>query len=355
MKGKDAKVFLEALEELEKEKGISKESLLLTVEQALLAAYKKNYGEEENVEVEIDRETGEVKIYEVKTVVPTEDLYDAAIEIGYDDALEIKKRVKIGDVIRIEVNCEEFRRNAIQNGKQIVIQKVREAERQYIFDRFKVKEHDIINGIIRRIDEKRNVFIEFDGIEAILPPNEQSPADTYRVGERLKVYLAEVEKTNKFPKIVISRKHEGLLRKLFELEIPEITSGLIEIKAVAREAGSRAKVAVYSADPNIDTVGACIGQKGLRIKNIVNELNGEKIDIVVWKESIQEFVSAVLSPAKVISVDVFEEENTARVIVDNSQLSLAIGKNGQNARLAAKLTGMRVDIKTAAANAEEVE
>ena len=347
MKSKDAKIFLEALEELEKEKGISKVSLLSTVEQALLAAYKKNYGEEENVEVEIDRETGDVKIYEVKTVVPTEDLYDAAIEISYDDALEIKKRVKIGEVIRIEVNCEEFRRNAIQNGKQIVIQKVREAEREYIYDRFKVKEHDIINGIIRRIDERKNVFIEFDGIEAILPPVEQSPADTYRVGERIKVYLAEVEKTNKFPKIVISRKHEGLLRKLFELEIPEITSGLIEIKAVAREAGSRAKVAVYSADPNIDTVGACIGQKGLRIKNIVNELNGEKIDIVVWKESIEEFVSAVLSPAKVVSVEVVEEENTARVIVDNSQLSLAIGKNGQNARLAAKLTGMRVDIKTA--------
>ena len=345
MKSKDAKIFLEALEELEKEKGI--ESLLSTVEQALLAAYKKNYGEEEDVEVEIDRETGDVKIYEVKTVVPTEDLYDAAIEISYDDALEIKKRVKIGEVIRIEVNCEEFRRNAIQNGKQIVIQKVREAEREYIYDRFKVKEHDIINGIIRRIDERKNVFIEFDGIEAILPPVEQSPADTYRVGERIKVYLAEVEKTNKFPKIVISRKHEGLLRKLFELEIPEITSGLIEIKAVAREAGSRAKVAVYSADPNIDTVGACIGQKGLRIKNIVNELNGEKIDIVVWKESVEEFVSAVLSPAKVVSVEVVEEENTARVIVDNSQLSLAIGKNGQNARLAAKLTGMRVDIKTA--------
>lgn len=347
MKSKDAKIFLEALEELEKEKGISKESLLSTVEQALLAAYKKNYGEEEDVEVEIDRETGDVKIYEVKTVVPTEDLYDAAIEISYDDALEIKKRVKIGEVIRIEVNCEEFRRNAIQNGKQIVIQKVREAEREYIYDRFKVKEHDIINGIIRRIDERKNVFIEFDGIEAILPPVEQSPADIYRVGERIKVYLAEVEKTNKFPKIVISRKHEGLLRKLFELEIPEITSGLIEIKAVAREAGSRAKVAVYSADPNIDTVGACIGQKGLRIKNIVNELNGEKIDIVVWKESVEEFVSAVLSPAKVVSVEVVEEENTARVIVDNSQLSLAIGKNGQNARLAAKLTGMRVDIKTA--------
>ena len=343
MKGKDAKIFLEALEELEKEKGISKESLLETVEQALLAAYKKHYGDEEKVEVEIDRETGEIGVYEVKTVV--DDVYDAALEISVEDAREISKRAKIGDQVKIEVNCEEFRRNAIQNGKQIVIQKVREAERQNIYDKFKVKEKDIINGIIRRIDERKNIFIEFDGTEAILPMAEQSPADTYRVGERIKVYVAEVEKTNKFPKIVISRKNEGLLRKLFELEIPEIAEGLIEIKSVAREAGSRAKIAVYSADKNIDTVGACIGQKGLRIKNIVDELNGEKIDIVEWKESIEEFVSAVLSPAKVNSVELLEDGTTTRVIVDPSQLSLAIGKNGQNARLAAKLTGMRVDIK----------
>jgi N utilization substance protein A len=353
MRSKDAKIFLEALNELEKEKGISKESLLEAVEQALLAAYKKNYGEEENVEVEINRETGEVKVYEVKTVVAEEDLYDAAIEISLEDALEIKKRAKIGDVIYIEVNCEEFRRNAIQNGKQIVIQKVREAERQHIFDKFKTREKDIMNGIIRRIDEKRNIFIEFDGFEAILPIAEQSPADVYRVGERIKVYVAEVEKTSKFPRIVISRKNEGLLKKLFELEIPEIGNGNIEIKAVAREAGSRAKVAVYSQDPNIDTVGACIGQKGLRIKNIVNELNGEKIDIVVWKEDPTEFVSAVLSPAKVKSVEILEEGATARVVVDGSQLSLAIGKNGQNARLAAKLTGMRVDIKTVDSSDEE--
>lgn len=343
MKGKDAKIFLEALEELEKEKGISKESLLETVEQALLAAYKKHYGDEEKVEVEIDRETGEIGVFEVKTVV--EDVYDAALEISVEDAREIKKRAKPGDEVKIEVNCEEFRRNAIQNGKQIVIQKVREAERQNIYDKFKVKEKDIINGIIRRIDERKNIFIEFDGTEAILPMAEQSPADTYRVGERIKVYVAEVEKTNKFPKIVISRKNEGLLRKLFELEIPEIADGLIEIKSVAREAGSRAKIAVYSADKNIDTVGACIGQKGLRIKNIVDELNGEKIDVVEWKDSIEEFVSAVLSPAKVNSVELLEDGTTTRVIVDPSQLSLAIGKNGQNARLAAKLTGMRVDIK----------
>ncbi len=348
MKGKDAKIFLEALKTLEDEKGISKESLLETVEQALLAAYKKHFGEEENVEVKIDRTTGETNVYEVKTVV--KEVYDAALEITPQDAKEeTKKNHKIGDTVYIPVNCEEFRRNAIQNGKQIVIQKVREAERTNIYDKFKVKEHDIMNGIIRRIDEKRSIFIEFDGTEAFLPTSEQSLADVYRVGERIKVYVAEVEKTNKFPKIVISRKNEGLLRKLFELEIPEIAEGLIEIKSVAREAGSRAKIAVYSQDKNIDTIGACIGQKGLRIKNIVDELNGEKIDIVEWKESMVDFVSAVLSPAKINSVEILEDETTARVIVDPSQLSLAIGKNGQNARLAAKLTGMRVDIKVAGA------
>jgi len=354
MKSKDAKVFLEALTELEKEKGISKESLIETVEQALLAAYKKHCGEEDSsIEVEINRETGDVKVYEIKTVVEEEDLYDSACEIILEDALLEKKRAKVGDIIKVEVNCEEFRRNAIQNGKQIVIQKVREAERQFVFDKFKSREKDIINGIIRRIDDRRNIFIEFDGIEAMLPIVEQSPSDLYRIGDRLKVYVVEVEKTSRFPKILISRKHEGLLKKLFELEIPEIEDGLIEIKAVAREAGSRAKVAVYSENKEIDTVGACIGQKGLRIKNVVNELNGEKIDIVEWLESPEEFVSAALSPAKVMSVEVLEDQVTARVIVDTSQLSLAIGKNGQNARLAAKLTGMRVDIKTPEAAAEE--
>lgn len=356
MNKKDAKIFLDALTELEKEKGISKESLLETVEQALLAAYKKHYGDEENnVKVVINRETGNVEVFEVKTVVTQEDLYDPAVEIILEDALELKKRAKLGDVMEIPVNCEEFRRNAIQNGKQIVIQKVREAERQNVYDKFKCREDDIINGIIRRIDDRRNIFIEFDGIEAMLPITEQSPADLYRIGDRLKVYVVEVEKTSRFPKILISRKNDGLLRKLFELEVPEIEEGTIELKAVSREAGSRAKVAVYSANPEVDTVGACIGQRGLRIKNVVNELNGEKIDIVEWKEAKEEFVSAALSPAKVTSVEILEDEVTARVIVDNSQLSLAIGKNGQNARLAAKLTGMRVDIKTIEAAAAEAE
>lgn len=344
MKAKDSKIFLEALDELEKEKGISKESVLEAIELALLAAYKKNYGEDENVEVIVDRESGEIKVLASKTVVDADDLLDPNEEISLEDAKEIKKRVKIGDVLKFEVSCDNFRRNAVQNGKQIVIQKVREAEREHIYEKFKERENDIVSGIIRRIDNKKNIFIEIDGIELILPPVEQSYSDIYRVGERIKVFVYNVEKTNKFPKILISRKNEGLLKKLFEIEIPEISAGIIEIKSVAREAGSRAKVAVYSQVPNIDTVGACIGQKGTRIKNIVDELNGERIDIVEWKESMEQFVSAVLSPAVVSSVEILED-GTAKVLVEPSQLSLAIGKNGQNARLAARLTGTRVDIK----------
>ena len=286
---------------LKKKKEFSKESVLEAIELALLAAYKKNYGEDENVEVIVDRESGEIKVLASKTVVDADDLLDPNEEISLEDAKEIKKRVKIGDVLKFEVSCDNFRRNAVQNGKQIVIQKVREAEREHIYEKFKERENDIVSGIIRRIDNKKNIFIEIDGIELILPPAEQSYSDIYRVGERIKVFVYNVEKTNKFPKILISRKNEGLLKKLFEIEIPEISAGIIEIKSVAREAGSRAKVAVYSQVPNIDTVGACIGQKGTRIKNIVDELNGERIDIVEWKESMEQFVSAVLSPA-VVSV-----------------------------------------------------
>lgn len=354
MKAKESKIFLEALGELEKEKGISRESVLEAIELALLAAYKKNYGEDENVEVVVDRENGDIKVFENKTVVNEEDFLDPNQEITLADAQHIKKRIKVGDVLKFEVDCENFRRNAVQNGKQIVIQKVREAEREHIYEKFKEREDNIITGIIRRIDTKKNVFLEVDGIELILPPTEQSFSDVYRVGERLKVYLISVEKTSKFPKIMISRKNEGLLKKLFELEIPEISSGMIEIKSVAREAGSRAKVAVYSEVPNIDTVGACIGQKGARIKNIVDELNGEKIDIVIWKPEVEEFVSAVLSPAEIESVEILED-GTARVLVEASQLSLAIGKSGQNARLAARLTGMRVDIKVVEKSDETAE
>ncbi|UUV17920.1 transcription termination factor NusA [Fusobacteria bacterium ZRK30] len=346
MTKKDFKIFLEALDELEKEKGISKEELIETIEQAILAAYKKNYGEYDNLSVRIDEKKAKIIIFVPKTVVTSVQDDELEIELSEAQMIPGKKRSKIGDVVEIEENCEEFKRNAIQNGKQIVIQKVREAERQHLYDNFKENEHEMLNGIIRRIDERRNIHIEFDMKEAVLTIQEQSPADLYRVGDRLKVYVSEVEKTNKYPKIIISRKHDDFLRKLFELEVPEIEEGIIELKSVVREAGSRAKVAVYSDNEDIDTVGACIGQRGLRIKNIVTELNGEKIDIIEWKEDKKEFVKAALSPAKVESVEILDDEETARVIVEKSQLSLAIGKAGQNARLAAKLTGMRVDIKT---------
>lgn len=346
MTKKDFKIFLEALDELEKEKGISKEELIETIEQAILAAYKKNYGEYDNLSVRIDEKKAKIIIFVPKTVVANVQDDELEIELSEAQMIPGKKRSKIGDTIEVEENCEEFKRNAIQNGKQIVIQKVREAERQHLYDNFKENEHEMLNGIIRRIDERRNIHIEFDTKEAVLAIQEQSPADLYRVGDRLKVYVSEVEKTNKYPKIIISRKHDDFLRKLFELEVPEIEEGIILLKAVVREAGSRAKVAVYSENTDIDTVGACIGQRGLRIKNIVTELNGEKIDIIEWKKDKKEFVKAALSPAKVESVEILDDEETARVIVEKSQLSLAIGKAGQNARLAAKLTGMRVDIKT---------
>ena len=344
MKGKDLKVFLEAVEMLEREKGIPKETLLETIEQALLAAYKKNYEEDGNVEVVIDRNSGDIKVLSTKEIV--EEVLDKALEIGLEDALKVDKKAQMGDFIKVEEKCEEFKRNAVQNGKQIVIQKVREAERTGVYENFKAKEHTIINGIIRRIDERKNIHIEFDKTEAILPMAEQSIADRYRVGERIKVYVVEVEKKSKFPKIVISRKHEDFLKELFRVEIPEIDDGTIEIKSVSREAGSRAKVAVYSTQEGLDTVGACIGQKGQGIKTIVDELNGEKIDIIEWVADKAEFVKASLSPAQVKTVEILEDHVTARVVVHPSQLSLAIGKSGQNARLAAKLTNMRIDIKT---------
>lgn len=287
MKGKDFKVFLQALDELEKEKGIEKEKLLETVETALLAAYKKHYGDDSNAKVEINRKSGEVKVYTVKLIV--DEVNDPENEITLEDAKTYKKRIKVGDELLIVEKCAEFRRTAIQNAKQIVVQRVREAERENVFDYFKEKIGDIINGIIRRIDERGNIYIDFNGTEAVLVVAEQSPADRYKVGARIKVYVVEVIKSTKFPKVVISRKNEGFLKKLFEIEVPEVEEGTIEIKSVAREAGSRSKVAVCSDNSDLDTIGACIGQKGVRIKNIVEELNGEKIDIVNWEANVEKF------------------------------------------------------------------
>lgn len=343
MKNKDFKIFLEALDELEREKGIERDKIIETLEAALLAAYKKNYGDDSNAKVEINIGTGEVRICTVKNVVDV--VENPKTEITVADAVKYIKRPEIGMEVCIEENGDDFRRNAIQNAKQIVIQRIRESEREIVFNKFKGKEGDIIIGVIRRIDEKGNIHIDFSGIEAVLPVTEQSPLDVYKLGSRIKVYVVEVAKSTKYPKIIISRKSDGFLKKLFEFEVPEIEEGVIEIKSLAREAGSRAKVAVYSENKDIDTVGSCIGQKGLRIKSIVDELNGEKIDIVDWSESKEEFVANALSPAKVKKIEMIDNGHVAKVTVAGDQLSLAIGKSGQNARLAAKLTGLKVDIK----------
>ncbi|MGM0507791.1 MAG: transcription termination factor NusA [Fusobacteriota bacterium] len=339
------KAIIQALEQLEKEKGISKDEVLNTIELALHAAYKKNYGDDQNAKVEMDRETGEIKISTKKKVVkePT----DPKTEISLKDARKnIKKTLNENDEVYVKEECNLFRRNAIQNAKQIVIQKIRETERNNLYYKLKENEHEIINGIIRRIDQRGNIYIEFQGIEALLPTTEQSPNDVYRIGDRLKIYIEEIKKAKKYPKVIISRKSPGLLEELFKFEIPEITEGLIEIKSVVREAGSRSKIAVYSDDENIDTIGACIGQKGIRIKTIVEELNGENIDIIEWEKDQAKFIKNALSPAKVTEVRLDKKGKEAKVIVPKNQLSLAIGKSGQNARLAAKLTGTKIDIKT---------
>ena len=335
--------FLQAVHEIEKQKGIPAEVLLEATEQALLSAYKKNYGINQNARVHVDRVTGEVKVYALKTIV--DEVTDPRLEVSVEEAREKDPRLNVGDVLEIEVTPRNFGRIAAQNAKQVVIQRIREAERNQIFEEFSGREGDIITGIVRRIDQK-NIYVDLGKTEAILPPQEQIPGENYSFGDRIKAYLVEVKKTSKGPNIILSRTHPGLLKRLLELEIPELYDGTVELKSIAREAGSRSKIAVYSKDENVDPVGACVGNKGLRIKNIVDELNGEKIDVVKWSPDPVKFIANALSPAKVTSVEVYEDEKIARVIVPDFQLSLAIGKEGQNARLAAKLTGWKIDIKS---------
>ena len=337
MRGRDQKIFLEALDELEKEKGILKEELLETIETALLAAYKKNYGEKDNVKVTINRNSGDVKVFSQRLIV--ENVENPDEEISLEDA-----------ILDLEINAESFKRNAIQNAKQIVVQKVRECEKRNIFNKFKEIENSIVSANVRKTDEKGNLYIDINGLEAIVPFKELSPTDNFVQNERVKIYVGNVEESTKFTKTFVSRKSEELLRGLLELEVPEIEEKIIEIKNIAREAGSRAKVAVYSEDENLDVKGACIGRNGMRIQNIIDELRGEKIDIVLWNEDIREFVKNALNPAEVLLVEIVEgeEENTkiAKVLVAENQLSLAIGKKGQNSRLAARLCGVKIDIHT---------
>lgn len=346
--------FISAIQELGKEKGIDSELLFQAVEDALVAAYKKNTGATQNVRVDLNRETGEIHVYAQRMIVEGEP--ENANEISLAEAQEINANYVVGDIVELEVTSKDFGRIATQNAKQVVVQRIREAERGQVYERFQSRANDIVTGIIERMENK-NVYIDLGKVEAVLTPNEQIPGEIYQYHERMKTYIVEVKRTSKGPQIMVSRTHPGLLKRLFELEVPEIHDGVVEIKSVAREPGMRSKISVYTADSNVDPVGACVGHKGMRVQTIVGELRGEKIDIVKYSEDPAQYVANALSPAKVVSTAINEGEKICRVVVPDYQLSLAIGKEGQNARLAAKLTGWKIDIKseTQAANAAAEE
>lgn len=335
--------FMDALSDLEREKGIEKEVLIDAIEAALISSYKRNFNTAQNVRVDIDRMTGMIKVFARKTV--TEDVLDPRMEISVEAARDIHPSYQLEDIVEIEVTPRDFGRIAAQTAKQVVTQRIREAERGLIYHAFVDKEEDIITGIVQRQDA-RNIYVDLGKVEAVLPLNELMPVDQFQQGERIKAFITKVENTTKGPQIILSRTHPGLLKRLFELEVPEIFDGVVEIRSVAREAGFRSKIAVYSKNPEVDPVGSCVGPKGSRVQTIVNELRGEKIDIVRWVENIDEYAANALSPSKVLEVVVFEAERMVRVIVPDYQLSLAIGIKGQNARLAAKLTGWKIDIKS---------
>lgn len=335
--------FIQALHEIEKEKGISKEIIFEALESALISSYKKNFGSAQNVMVEMDKDTGKTKVFALKDVV--EEVEDEYLEIRLDEAKEVDEKYMLGDTVSIEITPKDFGRIAAQTAKQVVIQRIKDAERDVIYDEFINRENEIITGQIQRIS-KNNVFIDLGKTEGVLPPTEQIEGEEYQQSDRLKLLILEVKKTTKGPQVTLSRSHPGLVKRLFELEVPEINSGIVEIFSVSREAGSRTKIAVYSKDPDVDPLGACVGFKGSRVKAIVDELNDEKIDIVIWSKDIGEFIANSLSPSKVVKVEVNEKEKSALVVVPDYQLSLAIGKEGQNARLAAKLTNWKIDIKS---------
>lgn len=339
--------FIGALREIVKEKGISEEMLFSTIEDALVAAYKKNYAKiadnAHNVKVTMNRENGDIHVYSQKLVVET--VFDDINEISLEEAKEYDPRYEIGDSIDIEVTPKSFGRVAAQSAKQVVVQRIKEAERGIIYGEFSEKEFDIITGTVIRKD-KGNVLIDLGKTEAVLSANEQIPGEDYIYNSKIKLYIVEVKNTTKGAQVLVSRTHPGLVKRLFELEVPEIYEGVVEIKSISREAGSRTKIAVYSSDENVDPMGACVGPKGSRVQNIVNELKREKIDIIKWSKLPEEYIANALSPAKVLDVSINEENKSASVIVDDTQLSLAIGKEGQNVRLAAKLTGWKIDIKS---------
>jgi len=344
--------FLLAITQLSAEKNLSKETVIGAVEAALVSAYKKDDFANQNIVVKIDPATGKVLVWVQRTVV--ESPSDLGHELSLEEAQQIKPEAQIGDTIDIEITPRNAGRIAAQTAKQVILQRLHEAEHSAIFEEYAEKEGDIVTGLVRRI-ELRQIFIDLGRTEAILPASEQVPGERYRMGQRLKVYLLEVARTNKGPQVVVSRSHPNMLGRLFELEVPEVYNGIVELKSVAREAGYRSKVAVAAQQEGVDPVGCCVGLRGIRIQNIVNELNGEKIDVVMWSSDASVFIHNALSPAQVLSVGLNDEQEAATVVVPDRQLSLAIGREGQNVRLAAKLTGWRIDIKSASeAEAEKL-
>ena len=340
----DSTELMMALEELEKDKGIKKEAILESIETALVTAYKRNFDALENVRVEMDKQTGATHVYSVKEVM--EKANDEATEISIKEAQKINPDLGEGDTVEVEIVPRNFGRIAAQTAKQVIIQKLREAERDIIFNEFNERKGEIVSGLIQKADHNI-VVMDLGKLEGVMPAKEQIPTEKYKVNEKIKGYVLDVERGAKgAPQVIVSRSHPDFVRKLLEFEIPEIYEGVIEIKSVSRDPGYRSKVAVYSPDPNIDPVGSCVGQKGVRIQNVINELNGEKIDVIEWNPDPAIFISAALLPAKIMAVDIKEEEKFAQVIVPDDQLSLAIGKSGQNARLAARLTNWKIDIKS---------
>ncbi|MCR5278137.1 MAG: transcription termination factor NusA [Lachnospiraceae bacterium] len=337
------KELMEALDLLEREKQISREVLFEAIENSLIAACKNHFGKADNIKVEINRETCDFLCYAEKEVV--EEVEDPAIQISLADAKKIKSKSKLGDIVNVDINSKEFGRIAAQNARNVITQKIREEERSVVYNIYYEKERDVVTGIVQRFIGK-NVSIDLGKAEALLTESERVKTENLRIGDRIKVYVLEVKNTTKGPRILVSRTHPELVKRLFEEEVTEIKDGTVEIKSIAREAGSRTKMAVWSDNPDVDAVGACVGMNGARVNAIVDELNGEKIDIINWDENQGNLIQNALSPAKIVNVFADPDEKTAKVVVPDYQLSLAIGKEGQNARLAAKLTGYKIDIKS---------
>ncbi|MBR6626665.1 MAG: transcription termination/antitermination protein NusA [Lachnospiraceae bacterium] len=340
------KELIEALDILEKEKEISKDTLFEAIENSLVTACRNHFGKADNVKVEINRETGDFLVYAEKEVVETpEEVEDDCLQISLEAAKELSKKVKVGDILNVEIKSKEFGRIATQNAKNVILQKIREEERSVIYNQFYAKEKDVMTGVVQRY-VGNNISINLGKAEAMLSESEQVKGEVFKLTERIKVYILEVKKTPKGPRINVSRTHPELVKRLFEAEVTEIKDGTVEIKSIAREAGSRTKMAVWSNNPNVDAVGACVGMNGARVNAIVDELRGEKVDVVNWDENPGNLIQNALAPAKIVAVFADPDEKTAKVVVPDYQLSLAIGKEGQNARLAARLTGYKIDIKS---------